>query len=155
MREQRVDGNLRAAELLRGAGLRATPQRLAIARQILARRHPTVGEVYEAVRVQFPTIGLATVYAALNAMSERGLARPLPFADAVRYDANTEPHANLICTACGRISDFEGVADLLHLMRQRTATQAEFELEHERVDLHGVCADCRGRRQPRPSRARR
>ena len=146
---------MRAAALLRGAGLRATPQRLAIARKILARSHPTVGEVYEAVRAQFPTIGLATVYAALNAMSERGLARPLPFAGAVRYDANMEPHANLICTSCGRITDFEGVADLLHLMRQRTATQAAFELEHERVDLLGVCAACRGRRRPRADRTRR
>jgi Fur family transcriptional regulator, stress-responsive regulator len=74
--------------LLREAGLRLTPQRLVIAREILARSHPTAGEIFDAVRRQFPTIGLATVYATFNLMAERGSVRALPFAQAVRYDVN-------------------------------------------------------------------
>ena len=35
-------------EVLRRAGLRSTPQRLAIVREVYARNHPSVGEVYEA-----------------------------------------------------------------------------------------------------------
>src|SRR5882762_1805413 len=91
------------ARVLREAGLRVTPQRLAVAREVMNRQHPTAAEVFEAVRGQFPTMGLATVYATLNTMSRCGLVKPLPFADAVRFDANVEPHANLICTRCGRI----------------------------------------------------
>jgi hypothetical protein len=72
-----------AARLLREAGLRVTPQRLAIARSVLMREHPTAAEVDEAVHGQFPTMGLATVYATLNTMSSRGLLWPVPFADAV------------------------------------------------------------------------
>src|SRR5204862_442598 len=82
--------------LRRGAGLRLTPQRLAIAHEVLMQDHPTAADVYEAVRVRFPTMGLATVYATLNVMVERGLLRPLAFENAVRFDANVTPHANLI-----------------------------------------------------------
>ena len=126
--------------LLREAGLRLTPQRLAIAREILARSHPTAGEIFEAVRRQFPTMGLGTVYTTFNLMAERGLVRALPFADAVRYDVNLSPHANLVCTRCGGITDFEGCDDVLAILRERTA--GSFRLQQERIDLYGLCRDC-------------
>ena len=130
--------------LLRQARLRLTPQRLAIAREILSRSHPTAGEIFEAVRRQFPTIGLATVYTTFNIMAERGLVRPLPFADAVRYDVNLTPHANLVCTRCGGITDFEGCDDVLAILRERTA--GWFRLQQERIDLYGLCRDCQDSR---------
>ena len=130
--------------LLRNAGLRVTPQRLAIAEAVLCQHHPSVAEVFEAVRRRFPTIGLATVYATLHGMAEHGLVRPLPFENVTRYDANTAPHANLICTSCGQISDFNGCEDLLEALKERTGTSAGFSLVQERVDLLGVCASCQG-----------
>ena len=131
-----------ATTLLQGAGLRLTPQRLAIAHEVLAQDHPTASEVYEAVRSQFPTMGLATVYATLNVMVEHGLLRPLAFENAVRFDANVLPHANLICTACGRITDYDGCDDVLRALRERAASDAGFELEEHRLDLYGRCALC-------------
>jgi Fur family peroxide stress response transcriptional regulator len=131
-----------ATALLQGAGLRLTPQRLAIAHEVLAQDHPTAAEVYDAVRVQFPTMGLATVYATLNVMVQRGLLRPLAFENAVRFDANVTPHANLICTACGRITDYDGCDDVLSALRERAASDAGFRLEEHRLDLYGRCAPC-------------
>lgn len=131
-----------ATTLLQGAGLRLTPQRLAIAHEVLAQDHPTASEVYEAVRVQFPTMGLATVYATLNVMVERGLLRPLAFESAVRFDANVTPHANLICTSCGRITDYDGCDDVVRALRERAASDEGFELEEHRLDLYGRCAPC-------------
>jgi Fur family peroxide stress response transcriptional regulator len=131
-----------ATTLLQGAGLRLTPQRLAIAREVLVQDHPTAAEVYEAVRVRFPTMGLATVYATLNVMVERGLLRPLAFETAVRFDSNVTPHANLICTACGRITDYDGCDDVLRALSDRAASDAGFELEQQRLDLYGRCASC-------------
>ena len=131
-----------ATTLLQGAGLRLTPQRLAIAREVLVQDHPTAAEVYEAVRDRFPTMGLATVYATLNVMVERGLLRPLAFESAVRFDANVTPHANLICTACGRITDYDGCDDVLLLLRDRAASDAGFALEQHRLDLYGRCGPC-------------
>lgn len=131
-----------ATTLLQGAGLRLTPQRLAIAHEVLAQDHPTAAEVYEAVRVRFPTMGLATVYATLNVMVERGLLRSLAFESAVRFDANVTPHANLICTACGRITDYDGCDDVVRTLRDRAASDAGFQLEEHRLDLYGRCASC-------------
>ena len=131
-----------ATTLLQGAGLRLTPQRLAIAHEVLAQDHPTAAEVYDAVRVRFPTMGLATVYATLNVMVERGLLRSLAFENAVRFDANVEPHANLICTSCGRSTDYDGCDDVLRALRDRAASDAGFELEEHRLDLYGRCALC-------------
>jgi Fur family transcriptional regulator, peroxide stress response regulator len=132
-----------AAQLLRQVGLRVTPQRLAVVSEVLSRQHPTAAEVYEAVRAQFPTMGLATVYATLNTMTEHGLVSPLPLADAIRFDANVSPHANLICTRCGQITDFAGCLDVLDELRERTAADAGFRLDVGRLDLYGTCLRCR------------
>ncbi len=140
-------GGAEPARMLRQAGLRVTPQRLAIAYEVLTQRHPTAAEVYDAVRVQFPTMGLATVYATLNTMSRSGLLTPVPLADAVRFDANVSPHANLICVTCGDIIDFDGCADVLAELRQRTAQTAGFAFESERLDLYGTCAACRAKQR--------
>jgi Fur family peroxide stress response transcriptional regulator len=139
-------GDEHAAEaLLRGAGLRLTPQRLAIAREVLTNNHPTAAEVFEALQDSFPTMGLATVYSTLNVMVEHGLLRPLAFEGAVRFDANLAPHANLICTGCGRITDFEGCHDVLQVLQARAGARAGFLLEEQRVDLYGRCWSCHGR----------
>jgi len=94
-------------DILRQSGLRCTPQRVAILREVFSRRHPTAYEVFESVRRHFPTIGLATVYNTLRTMTERGLVAELPFSSEMRFDANMAPHANLVCRNCGRIEDVE------------------------------------------------
>jgi Fur family peroxide stress response transcriptional regulator len=129
-------------EILRQAGLRPTPQRLAIVAEVLLRHHPTVAEVYDSVRREFPTIGLATVYNTLRSMTERGLVRELPFNNATRFDVNLTPHANLVCTRCGAIEDSEACDDLLMQLQQRIAGTAGFAPESQRVDVYGICARC-------------
>jgi Fur family peroxide stress response transcriptional regulator len=128
--------------LLREAGLRSTPQRLAIVNEVFNRHHPTVAEVYETVRRQFPTIGLATVYNTLRSLTERGFVRELPFADATRFDVNVEPHANLVCTRCGRIEDSDACGDLISEIRNRVASGEGFRPESQRIDIYGLCSRC-------------
>ena len=141
-------GERAEARLLKQAGLRRTPQRLAITREALTRNHLTVGEVYEAVRQQFPTIGLATVYATLSTLTQSGLVRALPFAAAVRYDVNMNSHANLVCTRCSRITDLNDCDDALSVLRERAARQVGFQCSSHpqgvRLDLYGLCRDCQG-----------
>ncbi len=129
-------------ELLREAGLRSTPQRLAIVNEVFQRHHPTVGEVYETVRRQFPTIGLATVYNTLRSLTERGYLRELPFGDATRFDVNVEPHTNLVCTRCGRIEDSSDCEDLIREIGNRVANGTGFKPESQRIDVYGLCSRC-------------
>ena len=128
--------------LLRDAGLRSTPQRLAIVDEVFSRHHPTVSEVYETVRRQFPTIGLATVYNTLRSLTERGFVRELPFGDATRFDVNVAPHANLVCTGCGRIEDSDACGDLISEIRNRVAAGEGFTPEGQRIDIYGLCRAC-------------
>jgi Fur family peroxide stress response transcriptional regulator len=128
--------------ILRQSGLRSTPQRLAIVREVFSRSHPTVGEVYESVRRQFPTIGLATVYNTLRTMTKRGLVSELPFSSAMRFDANMTPHANLVCRNCGQIEDVEFVPEHLQIMLQHLAVSAGFAPDGQRFDVYGLCRTC-------------
>jgi Fur family transcriptional regulator, peroxide stress response regulator len=128
--------------LLREAGLRSTPQRLAIVDEVFNRHHPTVGEVYESVRRQFPTIGLATVYNTLRSLTERGFVRELPFGDATRFDVNMEPHANLVCKRCGRIEDSNACDDLMSQITARIQAGEGFKPETQRLDIYGLCSEC-------------
>ncbi|MBV9896138.1 MAG: transcriptional repressor [Chloroflexi bacterium] len=128
--------------LLRKSGLRSTPQRVAIVREVISRSHPTVGEVYESVRRQFPTIGLATVYNTLRTMTARGLVSELPFSSAVRFDANMTPHANLVCRNCGRIEDVEFGPEHLETVLRHLVVAAGFAPDGQRFDVYGVCRNC-------------
>lgn len=127
---------------LRHAGLRSTPQRMAIMKEVFALGHPTVTEVYEVVRREFPTIGLATVYNTLRTMTDRGLVTELPFADSTRFEPNRTPHVNLVCRSCGAIEDSDLVdADLIEEIRGRAASAA-FRPETQRIDIYGLCRRC-------------
>jgi Fur family peroxide stress response transcriptional regulator len=130
--------------LLREAGLRSTPQRLAIVDVVFDRHHPTVAEVYETVRRQFPTIGLATVYNTLRSLTERGFVRELPFGDATRFDVNVEPHANLVCRQCGGIEDSSACDDLITEIQRRVLMGDGFTPESQRLDIYGLCSRCAG-----------
>jgi Fur family peroxide stress response transcriptional regulator len=110
--------------------------------EVFQRHHPTVAEVYETVRRQFPTIGLATVYNTLRSLTERGYLRELPFGDATRFDVNLEPHANLVCTRCGRIEDSSACGDLISEIRSRVAAGEGFTPESQRIDIYGLCSAC-------------
>jgi Fur family peroxide stress response transcriptional regulator len=128
--------------ILRHSGLRCTPQRVAIVREVFTRRHPTAYEVYKSVRRYFPTIGLATVYNTLRTMTERGLVAELPFSSELRFDATMTPHANLVCRKCDRIEDVEFAPDYLDTMLQHVTQMADFAPDGQRIDVYGVCRSC-------------
>ena len=73
-----------------------------------AEHHPTAEDVYQAVRAAIPRISLATVYKALEALVETGVAAKLP-ADAgeasARYDARRDPHYHFRCLRTGTVHD--------------------------------------------------
>jgi Fe2+ or Zn2+ uptake regulation protein len=95
--------------ILESAGLRCTPQRLAVYDHLArAQHHPTAEDVYQAVRVELPRISLATVYKALEALVETGVAARLPAASGeakARYDARRDPHYHFRCLRTGAVHD--------------------------------------------------
>lgn len=96
-------------EVLEAAGLRATPQRLAVYDHLAASPdHPTAEEVFHAARLQMPRISLATVYKALEALVAVGLVDRLPACGGIcsaRYDARRDPHYHFRCLRTGAVHD--------------------------------------------------
>lgn len=96
-------------DTLEAAGLRCTPQRIAVYDELRrAERHPTAEDVFHAVRVQIPKISLATVYKALEALVAVGAAYRLTTGDgtqAARYDARRDHHYHFRCLQTGTVHD--------------------------------------------------
>ncbi|WP_422930494.1 Fur family transcriptional regulator [Singulisphaera sp. PoT] len=100
-------------QALEAGGWRCTPQRLAVY-QYLSQTddHPTAEEVFQGVRFDVPRISLATIYKALEALVECGIATKLTEGDgSARYDARSEQHYHLRCLKSGRVRDLPTTFD--------------------------------------------
>ena len=91
---------------LQRAGLKLTPQRMAIVRLFADDgSHPTAQDLFERLRPTFPSMSFATVYNTLDALARAGLAGivrlPGKRGDAARFDPNTRPHHHAVCDGCG------------------------------------------------------
>src|SRR6185436_4935485 len=75
---------------VRAAGLKLTPQRLAIVRELAEdESHPTAQELFERLRPALPTMSFATVYNTLDALTTAGLCAALSLSPGPsRFDPN-------------------------------------------------------------------
>jgi len=92
---------------VRASGLKLTPQRMAIVRELAADpTHPTAQELFERLRPALPTMSFATVYNTLDALANAGLCAALSLAPgAARFDPNMRPHHHAVCDRCGLVRD--------------------------------------------------
>jgi Fe2+ or Zn2+ uptake regulation protein len=99
------DAELRTA--LEKAGWRYTRQRAAVYHYLHSVDcHPTAEQVYSAVRKDIENISLATVYKALEALVDAGLAAKLADADGpARYDCRPDAHYHFRCATTGQVRD--------------------------------------------------
>jgi Fur family peroxide stress response transcriptional regulator len=134
------------AATFHAAGLRVTPQRLAVLRVLLrSHDHPAPEAVFQRVRGDLPSVSLATVYKVLASLEAAGLASRVGVpGDANRYDANRAPHHHLICTRCGNVADHEDPRLAPALPRDLGG----FVPSEARVQILGLCARCRARHHP-------
>jgi len=128
---------------LKQAGMRITPQRLAICAILTeTQEHPTAQRLFEQVRLQHPTLSLATVYNTLDRLVGMGLVNVLGSAgdETAHFDADTSPHINLACITCHRIVDIETV-DVKQIDRD-VSNNSGYQLLGSRMMYYGVCPEC-------------
>jgi len=128
---------------LKSHDFRITPQRLAVLRILAASKgHPSVEEIYQEVKIEFPTTSLATVYKTISLLKELNEVLELGFPDGSnRYDGNKPfPHPHVICTKCKKITDPDTISldDLSEEMSQKTG----YRIFSHRLDFFGLCPDC-------------
>jgi Fur family peroxide stress response transcriptional regulator len=104
------DCNETIRQALASSGRRWTPQREAVFAALLRAgdSHPTAEDVFRSVQPDVPRISLATVYNALEALTESGLVTRLAGTDgSARFDARHDRHYHLRCLRSGRVADLE------------------------------------------------
>jgi Fur family ferric uptake transcriptional regulator len=132
-----------AAELLRRAGHKMTPQRLLILRALRhSGGHISAARIAEQVREVYPFVDVSTVYRTLDVLKRMRLATSTDMGagDVLFEWAHAEPHHHLICTRCQAVSEL----DHSYLDDIAARVQADFGFA---ADLHhfaifGLCGEC-------------
>lgn len=131
------------AKKLRAAGLRLTPQRLAIYRYLSSTdSHPTAQAIFEKLRTEYPSMSLATVYNTLETLVNLGIINSLGTAgdDAVHYDGDLTPHVNLACVSCHRVIDLQ--SENVDQLELEVAERSGYQILGARVLYYGLCPRC-------------
>lgn len=142
MEQDSLEGmrSLRAA--LRRAGLKATPQRLEVFREVSGSvEHPDVEAVLRGVRRKLPSISLDTVYRTIRTLLDLGLVSCLGRnGDRLRLDANHRSHHHFVCRACGLTRDVYSEAFDHLKVPESVRTWGAVDRTH--VEFQGLCAAC-------------
>lgn len=132
---------------LRERRLPLTRQRALIAAALFgAEDHPSAEALQRQLRRQGETVGMATIYRTLEMLVKGGFVAAHDFGDGRR---RFEPmpararHEHLVCRRCGRVVEF--INDRIERMMRMIADEHHFLYERHRAEIHGLCADCRGR----------
>lgn len=140
----------RFKEILKQKGLKVTNQRVRVL-EVLSNspdKHLTAEEIYELIKVDYPEIGLATVYRTIQLLLELNLIDHINLDDGfVRYEIGNmdenptkHHHHHLICLTCGKVFSFED--DLLDELEKRIMDNVSFKVLDHEVKLYGKCKDC-------------
>ncbi len=137
----------RMMSMLRQAGVRLTPQRLEIFREVAGTdEHPDAETIYKRIRKRMPTVSLDTVYRTLWLFKDVGLIAALEgLSERIRFDANVRPHHHFVCERCGAIRDFEVDADREWKPPHSIAAIGDVHSTH--IELRGICSQCKNKRK--------
>jgi Fe2+ or Zn2+ uptake regulation protein len=131
---------------VRASGLKLTPQRMAIVRELAADpTHPTAQELFERLRPALPTMSFATVYNTLDALASAGLCAALSLAPGPsRFDPNMKPHHHAVCDRCGEVRDIPSDGARPPAAARALPAAPGFEVRSVEQIYRGVCAPCAG-----------
>ena len=140
-----IKSDASAIEALRSKGYKATPQRIAICRIALnSREHLSAQQIYDQVKKIHSTVSLATVYKTLEVLRDLDLVQELNFPKGqARFDSYMNPHINLICVKCGKITDIDDVT--AEEIAKKVAAATKFKPNGQRIDVYGMCQQCSAR----------
>ena len=137
-----------ALHRLDSAGYRRGEARSAVV-ELLSKQHCalTAQEIGDALRRSRRSVGLASVYRALEVLTDLKLIQRLEMGQGVaRYEAlepSGEHHHHLVCDRCGNVVPFDDSE--LELSISRLSNRLEFDVDEHDVVLRGACAACRRR----------
>ena len=134
-----------AETVLREAGFKPGRARAAVI-DALARQTCclSVPEIHDAVRRRRAGVGIASVYRALETLTELGLVHRLELGVAGAHYEPAQPsgvhHHHLVCADCGKVEAFadERLEDVI----DNVSRSAAFRIDEHDVVLRGQCGSC-------------
>ncbi len=129
-------------EKLRRSGYTLTSQRRAVLEALSeAEGHPSAEDVYLIVKRKNPRVALGTVYQALSVLEEVGVIDSKHWSESpTRYDLNVEPHLDIRCVRCGKVSEIPGVA--LGGVEERISANTPYRVTRATMVVEGLCPEC-------------
>ena len=131
-------------EKLRAGGLKPTRQRLRVLQELAAENSDvTALELHRRLRADGDRIGLSTVYRTLSALASQGVIDSFshhPGESCYRLCGDGHHH-HLVCTSCHQVVEFEECG--LDSWLAKVASSTDFEPTEHRVEVLGLCANCR------------
>lgn len=134
-----------ALDVLGEAGYRSGGARRAVV-ELLGRQDCCLSahEIFDRLRSARRPVGIASVYRALETLTDLRLVKRIDAGDGVaRYepsDPGGEHHHHLVCRDCGKVEAFSDPR--LERAIGRIAGQTGYAVEEHEVVLTGACADC-------------
>ncbi len=124
--------------LLRNRGLRATPQRLAVAELLFEKpTHETPQTIHETLKGRFPSISPNTIYLTLAHFEKSGLVTRLDVNGRTVFDSNTTHHDHAFCQKCKKLIDISTSSGC-----KLPPSLADWDLKHENRIYSGLCPAC-------------
>jgi Fur family ferric uptake transcriptional regulator len=127
--------------------LKLTNQRKVILDAFLkTERHVSVEDLYNIVRKKNPDIGQATIFRTLRLLHDADIAKEVDLGDKkARYEHKYghKHHDHLICLKCGKF--IEVVDENIEKMQDRLCEKIGFLPERHKMEIFGICRQCRGR----------
>src|SRR3954468_21536054 len=129
---------------LDASGRRLTGPRRKVVDLIAARDgHFTAADLVADVRDRRLGIGRATVFRALDVLTELGVVERLDLPSGEHAYVACEPthHHHVVCSGCGRAVDVEdaGLGSVVNAVEARTG----YRIDRHRLELFGLCPACR------------
>ena len=116
---------------------------------ILSEDHLSAEAIQRRLKEKGVRVSTATVYRALDVLLASGLVKAHDFGEGFR---RFEPmgglsgHEHLICDRCGRVVEFQN--ERLERILPIIADEHAFQHSNHRVEIYGVCRECRQRDLP-------
>jgi len=128
--------------IFREKGFKVTTQRLAICKYVLGRDdHPSADQIYQVLKIDYPTISLGTIYKTLHLLEDLNLIQELGFKDGnIRFDPNMDLHINMVCKGCGKIYDYK--PENIEENWKKLLSKINVNPIGQRVDVYYKCLDC-------------
>ncbi len=139
-----VDEKIRCfTGLCRKIGLRITPQRIEIYKELIKTgEHPSAEILYGKVKKTFPNISFDTVNRTLLTLNKTGVAFIVEGSgDVRRFDGGLEKHQHFKCTKCKRIVDFHHKP--FDDIKVPASIGKRFTVLRKSIYLEGICDLCK------------